>query len=154
MPLFPNWQRSRQRLCELEVLPDTNAAIENLSNEHAHMNFGNRFVGGGVLGRGKLQEEINFLLCPELITACFLCEEMADNECITISGIDRFSSHAGYSDSFAWDGPYKPNADDEAWTKRVLTVDAYCYRRSRRNQFSQQSILRDLNKVAFTYIAR
>ena len=31
------------------------------------VDFANKFIGGGVLGHGAVQEEIRFLICPELL---------------------------------------------------------------------------------------
>lgn len=38
------------------------------------VDFANKRVGGGVLGRGSVQEEIRFVICPELIVSRLLTE--------------------------------------------------------------------------------
>ena len=43
-------------------------------------------VGGGVLGQGCVQEEIRFLVCPELILARLFTEELDSNECLIVTG--------------------------------------------------------------------
>lgn len=50
------------------------------------MDFAAKMVGGGVLGRGLVQEEIRFMQCPELIVARLFTEKLADNECLRITG--------------------------------------------------------------------
>ncbi len=45
-----------------------------------------RVVGGFVLSWGCVQEEIRFVLCPELIVCRLLCENMNDNEAILVKG--------------------------------------------------------------------
>jgi poly(ADP-ribose) glycohydrolase len=45
-----------------------------------------RMVGGGVLGTGCVQEEIRFVICPELIVSRLFTECLADNEALIISG--------------------------------------------------------------------
>lgn len=45
-----------------------------------------RYIGGGVLGWGCVQEEIRFIICPELIAACLLTEVLEKNEAIVITG--------------------------------------------------------------------
>lgn len=50
------------------------------------MDFAASKVGGGVLGRGLVQEEIRFLQCPELIVARLFTEKLSDNECLKITG--------------------------------------------------------------------
>lgn len=50
------------------------------------MDFANQYIGGGVLGHGAVQEEIRFLICPELIASRLFCEAMLDHESIIITG--------------------------------------------------------------------
>lgn len=50
------------------------------------MDFANKFVGGGVIGRGCVQEEILFLISPELIVSRLFTEALADNEVLIITG--------------------------------------------------------------------
>ena len=51
------------------------------------MDFANKFIGGGVLGRGCVQEEIRFLICPELILSRLFTEVLDDNECLIVKGM-------------------------------------------------------------------
>ena len=46
------------------------------------VDFANEHVGGGVLERGSVQEELFFLKCPELIAAKVFTERLADEECL------------------------------------------------------------------------
>lgn len=46
-----------------------------------------RFVGGGVLGWGCVQEEIRFITCPELIAARLFTEALENNEALVITGL-------------------------------------------------------------------
>ncbi len=50
------------------------------------VDFANRFVGGGVTGSGLVQEEIRFLINPELIAARLFTEALEDNECLIVTG--------------------------------------------------------------------
>lgn len=45
-----------------------------------------RYIGGGVLGHGSVQEEIRFLICPELLVSQLFSEHMLAKEAILISG--------------------------------------------------------------------
>lgn len=45
-----------------------------------------RYIGGGVLGWGCVQEEIRFIICPELIVACLFTEMLEKNEALIITG--------------------------------------------------------------------
>jgi len=50
------------------------------------VDFANKLVGGGVLGRGCVQEEIRFLGFTEMIVSRLFTEELLDNECLVVSG--------------------------------------------------------------------
>ena len=45
-----------------------------------------RFIGGGVLNTGCVQEEIRFVICPELLVSCLFSEVMENNEALIITG--------------------------------------------------------------------
>ncbi|KAG8348649.1 putative poly(ADP-ribose) glycohydrolase [Trypanosoma vivax] len=64
------------------------------------VDFANKFIGGGVLQSGCLQEEIRFVTCPELLIACLVCEELMDNESVFICGAEQYSETSGYASSF------------------------------------------------------
>ena len=81
------------------------------------MDFANKFIGGGVLGNGCVQEEIIFVLSPELITSILFCESLDDNEAIQIKGAERFSVYEGYGESFKWSGDY---IDKTNWCAKFL----------------------------------
>ena len=66
------------------------------------MDFANKYIGGGVLGNGCVQEEIMFVLSPELIVSLLFSECLDDHEAIQIKGAERFSCYQGYSESFRW----------------------------------------------------
>jgi hypothetical protein len=44
------------------------------------VDFANKSIGGGVIGWGSVQEEIRFMISPELLVSCLLCEVMLDGE--------------------------------------------------------------------------
>lgn len=50
------------------------------------MDFANRYVGGGVTSAGLVQEEIRFIINPELIASRLFTEELDPNECLIITG--------------------------------------------------------------------
>ena len=60
---------------------------------HLQVDFANRYIGGGVLGHGCLQEEIRFLICPELIVGRLFIEVLDSNEVIEITGAEMYSSY-------------------------------------------------------------
>lgn len=72
------------------------------------VDFANKVLGGGVLGRGCVQEEIRFVVSPELILSRLVCESLLDNEAVFMGGCGQFSAYTGYSDSFRFDRPLVP----------------------------------------------
>lgn len=50
------------------------------------VDFANKYIGGGILGSGCVQEEIRFAVCPELIISCLFTEELDPTEALTITG--------------------------------------------------------------------
>lgn len=73
--------------------------IENCTGA-VQLDFANKFIGGGVLNSGCVQEEIRFVICPELLVSLLFMERMSEHECILIRGAERFSDYTGYSRSF------------------------------------------------------
>ena len=57
------------------------------------VDFANRFVGGGVTSQGLVQEEIRFLINPELIASRLFTEALESNECLIITGKKHTSDH-------------------------------------------------------------
>ena len=51
------------------------------------MDFANKFLGGGVLGHGCVQEEIRFLICPEMMVTRLFTEVLDKNECLIMRGM-------------------------------------------------------------------
>lgn len=52
----------------------------------SQVDFANQFVGGGVTSSGLVQEEIRFLINPELIVSRLFTECLDHNECLIITG--------------------------------------------------------------------
>jgi poly(ADP-ribose) glycohydrolase len=70
------------------------------------VDFANKMIGGGVLGNGCVQEEIRFLVNTELLVSRLFTERLVDNECIIITGSERFCKYKGYAESFEFAGDY------------------------------------------------
>lgn len=52
------------------------------------VDFANKFIGGGVIGTGNVQQEIQFQVSPETLVSRLICEVMEPNQVIYISGTD------------------------------------------------------------------
>lgn len=62
----------------------------NAHNEQ--VDFASSWIGGGVLSCGLLQEEILFLMNPELIVARLFTQRLTDNECLIVTGDNESTS--------------------------------------------------------------
>ena len=60
-----HWLTSEMPLREVKVLPK--GKMEDIDEPNLLVDFANKYIGGGVLGFGCTQEEILFLIHPELI---------------------------------------------------------------------------------------
>ncbi|KNC51642.1 Poly(Adp-ribose) glycohydrolase [Thecamonas trahens ATCC 50062] len=123
------------------VTIDADALIEDVASADAgwdfvEVDFANRFVGGGVLGNGCIQEEVRFLIAPELIVSRLLAEALDDDEALLIVGAQRYSAHAGYGASFTFAGGYNDPAPLAANGHRTTAV------------FSDAAIARELRKAS------
>ena len=49
------------------------------------VDFANKKIGGGVLRGGRVQEEVRFCICPELLISLLIMDHMDPNEAIIIT---------------------------------------------------------------------
>lgn len=106
-------------------------------------------MGGGVLGLGCVQEEIRFVICPELMVTMLVTEELDDTEALIVSGIERYSKYEGYSNTFKWKGDFVDETPRDISGRRmtsIVAIDALYFKQSSL-QFNMDNIKRELNKV-------
>ncbi|KAK3035394.1 hypothetical protein RJ639_032922 [Escallonia herrerae] len=119
------WRKSVTPLCPFEVY--NSGLIEDQTNEALEVDFANKYIGGGALNRGCVQEEIRFMINPELIAGMLFLPSMADNEAIEIVGAERFSNYIGYASSFRFCGDYVDKRDVDYLGRRktrIIAIDA------------------------------
>ncbi|KAK9966040.1 hypothetical protein ABG768_005091 [Culter alburnus] len=144
---LPSWASSQKQFSKLHISCD--GTIEEQGYGMLQVDFANRFVGGGVTGSGLVQEEIRFLINPELIAARLFTEVLEDNECLIITGTEQFSRYSGYSDTYRWDGNHDDQTPRDEWQRRVteiVAIDALHYRNFLQ-QFHPENMTRELNKA-------
>lgn len=76
------------------------------------VDFANKIIGGGVLGRGCVQEEIRFVISPELLLSRIICENLEDCDALFMSGAAQMSAYTGYANSFRFAGPLDNSANE------------------------------------------
>lgn len=144
---MPYWKRSTEKLEKLYVT--SRGSIESEGTGLLQVDFASSWIGGGVLSSGLVQEEILFLINPELIVSRLFTEKLADNECLIITGSQQFSCYSGFGDSFEWAGPHEDYLERDAWARlerQILAIDALHFKSSR-EQYGMTKITRELNKA-------
>jgi hypothetical protein len=135
-----DWSASTLPLCPMLLME--HGSIEE-SPAHIHVDFANKFIGGGALENDAAQEEILFALKPELIVSMALCSYLQNEEAICIRGALQYSRHSGYGTTFRFEGDCAHGRDGPPPT--VVAIDAL--QGCSRIQFGHELVLRDLNKA-------
>lgn len=147
------WLESNVKLSSTKLFISSEGKIE-AARGMLQVDFANRMVGGGVLGRGCVQEEIRFVINPEMIVSRLFTECLADDEALIMIGCEQFSAYKGYASSFEFAGDF---VDDTPVDKngrrkcRIVAIDAQNYSNCKRQQYAETSILRELNKAFCGY---
>ena len=83
--------------------------------------------------------------------SCFrlFTERLQDNEVLVIEGFERYSNYTGYASTFKFDGDYiqKPLANNRSRVPSTLVAMDALHFHTASNQFRQEHIDRELNKV-------
>ncbi|CAH8668952.1 unnamed protein product [Dicrocoelium dendriticum] len=153
----PDWAESSRSFDQLRVHISAKSTIEDAGPNTLQIDFANQFLGGGVLRTGCVQEEIMFVLRPELLATCLFVERLGAEETVIVEGAETYSTSAGYADTFRWTGDFQESSSgterDEwgRWRSVVAAMDATNFRFAK-GQFRPERILRELNKAycAFT----
>ncbi|KAM9716529.1 poly(ADP-ribose) glycohydrolase isoform 2-T2 [Menidia menidia] len=143
----PNWRSSQTLLTKLHITCE--GTIEDDGFGMLQVDFANKFVGGGVTSSGLVQEEIRFLINPELIVSRLFTEALDHNECLIITGTQQYSKYKGYSQTYEWDGSCQDTTPSDDWQRRcteIVAIDALQFRNFL-EQFQPERIRRELNKA-------
>ncbi|KAG0295246.1 hypothetical protein BGZ96_012245 [Linnemannia gamsii] len=116
------------------------------------LDFANKVIGGGVLGRGAVQEEIRFAICPELIVSRLFTQTFQSNEAMLMKGAERFSNYNGYAQTFEWHSDHIDTTPRDKLGRRnteICAIDALPFKSApeRLDQFCESAVLRELNKA-------
>ncbi|XP_031658556.1 uncharacterized protein LOC109868468 [Oncorhynchus kisutch] len=144
---MPYWGSCKETVPKLHVT--SAGCIEEQGAGMLQVDFACNMIGGGVLGSGLVQEEILFLMNPELIVSRLFTEKLGDNECLFITGSQQFSQYSGYSDTFKWEGPHRDDFERDEWQRlhrQIVAMDALHFRHQR-EQYNMKQVTRELNKA-------
>ncbi|BBN17408.1 poly(ADP-ribose) glycohydrolase [Marchantia polymorpha subsp. ruderalis] len=149
LSVFPNenfWKNSKRSLCNMKVVDF--GAIESAGPDYLQVDFANAYLGGGALNQGCVQEEIRFMINPELIAGMLFMSPMANNEAIEITGAQQYSQYKGYASSFVFAGDFVDRTPTDSWGRRmtcITAIDALCA--PGENQFDTDAMIREVNKA-------
>ncbi|KAK6018455.1 poly glycohydrolase [Ostertagia ostertagi] len=153
---LPDWENEEALMPLVAVASD--GSIED-SPGCLQVDFANEYIGGGVLNSGAVQEEIRFLICPEMMVSCLLCEKMGPQEVIHIIGAQRYSSYFGYAGSLEWT-PYEdfgsePRDEFCRIKCELVAMDAKLFKPNFANaQYRKENIDRELNKAYIGFMPK
>ncbi|XP_027144942.1 poly(ADP-ribose) glycohydrolase isoform X3 [Larimichthys crocea] len=142
-----NWKSSQTPLTKLHITCE--GTIEDDGYGMLQVDFANQYVGGGVTSAGLVQEEIRFLINPELIVSRLFTEALDHNECLIITGTQQYSKYTGYAQTYQWSGSYQDTTPRDGWQRRcteIVAIDALQFK-SFLEQFRPEKINRELNKA-------
>ncbi len=142
------WSADTAPLLPIEVRET--GAIED-AHDCRQVDFANRFLGGGVLRGGNVQEEIRFAVAPELLVGMIVSPVMRHDEAIVMSGSEMFAAYRGYGGTLAYGGPLRdpsPRFADGTPDTELVAIDAIDYRRGDPGlQFTEAAVIRELCKA-------
>ncbi|KAF5300802.1 hypothetical protein FQR65_LT09105 [Abscondita terminalis] len=153
---LPRWDKLDTNLGNTRIHISNTGVIEDDGNGLLQVDFANKYIGGGVLGFGCVQEEIRFLICPELLISRLFTEQLGPTEALVITGVERYSKYKGYGDSFAWGGNYSDNTPYDNYGRRrtsIVAIDALFFGNPI-DQYNSSCILRELNKAFVGFHSR
>uniref|UniRef100_A0A3B5MG94 poly(ADP-ribose) glycohydrolase n=1 Tax=Xiphophorus couchianus TaxID=32473 RepID=A0A3B5MG94_9TELE len=112
--------------------------IEAEGAQLLQVDFAASKIGGGVLDSGLVQEEILFLMNPELIVARLFTEKLDRDECLIITGRNETPQASCVCEMF--------KKKKRTRTFSILAIDA-CHFRQPMDQYNMEKVKRELNKA-------
>lgn len=146
------WSRDRSPLGALEV--QDVGAIED-ADGFLQVDFANRYLGGGVLSGGNVQEEIRFAIAPELLVGMIVSPVMGPTDAVVLRGTERFALTEGYGGSLRFAGDFADpctRKTDGGADVDLVAIDAIDFRKGESLRLLGQAnepaaILRELAKA-------
>ncbi|XP_067639773.1 poly(ADP-ribose) glycohydrolase [Eurosta solidaginis] len=146
---LPNWAECKAPLGAIPLHITSTGTIEDQGLGLLQVDFANKFLGGGVLGAGCVQEEIRFVICPELLISKLFTECLRPTEALLMVGAERYSDYNGYANTFEWAGNHDDSIPFDSSRRRqthIVAIDALHFMQSQ-HQYREDLIKRELNKA-------
>ena len=135
-------------LCEINVIEEGSLFDGKASY---CIDFANKYIGGGALTGGSVQEEILFAVEPEAIISMLFMEVMDENDAIGIFNTIEYSKSTGYGYSVKFDKSAITDDLKQIKKHRIIAIDAVDNRGFFNYIFDkgqiQRDIIRDIHKA-------
>ncbi|KAL4466126.1 hypothetical protein ABPG74_004363 [Tetrahymena malaccensis] len=139
---------NENQMSDIEIVDDK--GIESFEDfECIHCDFANKFLGGGVLRTGCVQEEIMLTVNPEIMAGILFCQKQNDKDALLITGAQRFCQFAGYKESFKFVGPHYSDFEVDTLNRKkvyTLAMNAISFKQNPQQQYAEEKIHRELAK--------
>ncbi|XP_016971814.1 poly(ADP-ribose) glycohydrolase [Drosophila rhopaloa] len=149
-----DWSQSAAPLGDVALHVDAEGTIEDEGIGLLQVDFANKYLGGGVLGHGCVQEEIRFVICPELLVSKLFTECLRPFEALVMLGAERYSNYTGYAGTFAWSGNCEDSTPRDSSRRRqtaIVAIDALHFAQSH-HQYREDLMERELNKAFIGFV--
>ncbi|KAH8367284.1 hypothetical protein KR200_007754 [Drosophila serrata] len=148
------WNESAAPLGAVPLHLDAIGTIEDEGVGLLQVDFANKYLGGGVLGHGCVQEEIRFVICPELLVGKLFTECLRPYEALVMLGAERYSNYTGYAGSFEWSGNHEDRTPRDSSRRRqtaIVAIDALHFAQAT-HQYRVDLMERELNKAHIGFV--
>ena len=130
--------------CEINIIKE--GSLFDGKAEYC-IDFANKYIGGGVLNGGCVQEEILFAIEPEAIVSMLFMEVMNENDAIGIFNTIQYSKYKGYGSSFKFVESAITQDKSQIKKHKIIAIDAIPYSYSYNYYSFQKDIKRDIHKA-------
>ena len=138
-------------LCEIQIIEE-GSLFDGQANYC--VDFANKYIGGGTLTGGCVQEEILFAVEPEAVVSMLFMEVMDNNDAIGIFNTIQYSNYTGYGYNFEFKESAIPEDYGKIKKHKIIAIDAipcnsyYNYFGGFQNHSKQiEDIKRDIHKA-------
>ena len=145
---FPDWENLANALSRVDFI-EQEYGTEDFRDK-LMIDFANKYIGGGSLSTGTVQEEIIFHKHVEPIVSMLFTEQLENEEAFIIKGVQRFNETRGFKSSFRLVGDFLESIVQDDFRRNdsyIVAIDAVYYQGHEYLQYEKAQIVRELNKA-------
>lgn len=143
---FPDYMKSNKLVSQVKI-ENKKIGIEDF-RKATQVIFADKDPGGTILTSHPdiVQEEIMFLVYPELFVTILLSAPLKQSDILFVKGVTRINNYTGYKNTFQYTGPFIADYDDID----ILFIDAISIKY---NQNESLNIINEMNKAYVGFIS-